>query len=196
MAIVAIGSLLLTGCSLGSGNESDADGSDNPSFSERAATAIEGASAGGASDDQLAILREAQATGTVTLDQARQAVLATLDCIVDGGGSASYSEQREPSGLIVPTGMALAKDEESLTRLEPVIEGCMNRESFWVNNLYQMQPVSQELRDAYDASQAPAIRQCLEDHGYATDPKATPGELISQAVNVSIETGNAVDCYH
>jgi len=166
------------------------------SFVEQASAAIEAATVGGASDDQLAILREAESSGELTFDQARQAAVATIDCIEAGGGTASYYEQREPSGLIVPGGILEAKDDESLTRMEPVLDECANLQSFWVNKVYQLQPDSQEVRDAYVAKQAPAIRKCLENHGYATDPQATPQELVSQAMKVSADTDNAVSCYH
>lgn len=195
VAAVVAGSLLVSGCA-GQGGGRPTDGTERvQSFVERVSGAIDGAETGGASDAQLAILREAEMTGELTFDQARQAALATIDCIEQGGGSASYDEQREPSGLVVPRGVAEAKDEESLTRLEPVIEKCMNLESFWVNNIYQLQPDSQEVRDAYRDKQAPVIRKCLGDNGYATDPEATPEELFAQAVEVSQDTDDAVRCF-
>lgn len=190
-----MGSLLVSGCSSGAGDQSGTGGTDVASFVEQVSVAVEAAGSGGASDDQLAILREAQTSGELTFDQARQAALATIDCIEVGGGSVSYYEQREPSGLVVPGSILEAKDEEGLTRMEPVLDECVNLESFWVNKVYQLQPDSQEVRDAYVAKQAPAIRRCLEDNGYATDPEATPRDLVSRAFDVSRDTNNAVNCY-
>lgn len=191
---VSVGSLLLSGCSSGPGGQSGTGGADTQSFADQARAAVEQAVVGGAGDNQLAILREAQRTGELTFDQARQAVLATLDCIEAGGGTTSYFEQRDPSGVVVPIGRAEAKDEESLTRLEPMIDQCSTLESFWVNKLYQLQPSSQEVRDAYRDKQAPVIRKCLEDNGYSTDPDATPQELVTQALQVAFDTDNAVTC--
>lgn len=79
LAAVVTASLLLSGCSTDDG-ESGANGSDTRSFVERVSSAIAAAETGGASDAQLAILREAQANGELTFDQARQAILATIDC--------------------------------------------------------------------------------------------------------------------
>lgn len=164
------------------------------SFAEQASAAVTQAEVGGGSEAQLAILREAQRTGELTFDQARQAALATIDCIEAGGGTASYFEQRDPSGIVVPMGSLEAKDDESLTRMEPLLDECATLESFWVNKLYQLQPDSQEARDAYREKQAPVIRKCLEDNGYSTDPQATPQELVTQALQVAFDTENAVAC--
>jgi len=195
VAVAILGTLLISGCTSGNGDSTETSGSNVPSFVEQVSDAVKQADIGGASDNQLAILREAQGSGELTFDQARQAALATIDCIEGGGGSARYIEQQESSGLTLPMAVAEAKDDESLTVMEPVIEKCMNLESFWVDKVYQLQPESQEVRDAYRDKQAPVIRKCLEDNGYATDPQATPQELISQALDVSLETEHAVNCY-
>ncbi len=190
-----LGTLVVAGCSFGAGDGSGTVGGDTASFAEQVNAALESAVARGAGDDQLAILRDAQVTGEVTFDQARQAVLATIDCIEGGGGSASYYELSESSGLVVPSAILEAKDPDGLTRMEPVLDECVSIESFWVNKVYQLQPDSQEVRDAYLEKQAPAIRECLEDNGYATDPEASPQELVMQSSQVSAETSNAIKCY-
>ncbi len=194
-ATVSLATLSVSACAFGAGNPSGTERADTASFAEQVNAAVASAVAGGAGDDQLAILRDAQVTGEVTFDQARQAVLATIDCIEGGGGSASYYELGESSGLVVPSAILEAKDPDGLTRMEPVLDECVSIESFWVNKVYQLQPDSQEVRDAYLEKQAPAIRECLEDNGYATDPEATSQELVMQSSQVSTETNNAINCY-
>jgi len=193
--VALMGCLLASGCAGGTASPSGGVGDDPTSFADQVKVAIEQAEAGGASDDQLSILREAQDEGVLTFEQAHSAALATLDCYIEGGGSGRYYENVEDSGLVVPMYMALAKDDATLTRLEPLMDACGTREGFWVNKLYQLQPVSQETRDAYLRKQGPVIRACLEDHGYATDPSATPEELVQQAMKVDFDTNGATNCY-
>ncbi len=190
-----MGCLLVSGCSTGTGDTLGDGGDDPTTFADQVKTAIEQAEAGGASDDQLNILREAQVEGVLTFEQAHSAALATLDCYIEGGGSGRYFENVEESGLVVPMYMALADDDATLTRLEPLMDACGTREGFWVNKLYQLQPVSQATRDAYLRKQGPVIRACLEDHGFATDPLATPEELVQQAMQVNFDTNGATSCY-
>jgi hypothetical protein len=57
-----------------------------------------------------------------------------------------------------------------------------------------MQPTSIEANLAFIEKQAPVIRQCLEDAGYDTDPKATGMDLVLQSTDVARETGLGVDC--
>jgi hypothetical protein len=188
--------LVAAGCTTGGGDPAAQAAEDVVSFSDRIGGAIEAARDGGAGDAQLGILTRAQEDGVVTFEQAHSAILANIDCYVDGGGTAQYYEQVEPSGLVVPGFLALAEDDEALTRFEPLMEACSAQESFWVNMVYQLQPGSQETRDAYLEAQAPVIRKCLEDNGYSVDPEATPDELVSQAVQVAGETSNSVNCYN
>ncbi len=193
--VALMGCLVVSGCSAGTGDPSGNGGVDPAAFVDQVKVAIEQAEAGGASDDQLSILREAQVEGVLTFEQALSAALSTLDCYIEGGGSGTYYENVEDSGLVVPMYMALAKDDETLTRLEPMMDACGKREGFWVNKVYQLQPSSQETRDAYLKEQAPVIRKCLEDHGHATDRLATPEELVQQAMEVDFDTNGAINCY-
>lgn len=189
--IVAAGAaLVLSGCGLTVNSE----GEEAIDFDERITTALASAQDGGASEAQLEILRDAQVAGIVTLEQARQATFAGIDCIVAGGGYASYFEQVEPSGFVLPNAMTEAPDEKSLEAMEPLIDKCVEQESFWVNNIYQLQPTSQDIRDAYLEQQAPIMRECLESNGYATDPEATALELLWQAHQVWRDTNGAVNC--
>ena len=193
---VVMSGLVATGCTTGDGDPAAQASEDAVSFADRIQGAIESARDGGAGDTQMSILKQAQEDGVVTFEQAHSAILANIDCYVEGGGTARYYERVEPSGLVVPGFLALAEDDEALTRFEPLMEACSTQESFWVNNVYQLQPGSQETRDAYLEAQAPVIRKCLEDNGYAVDPEATPEELVSQAMQTAGETSNTVNCYN
>src|SRR5690606_32714395 len=93
---VAVASaVLVTVVACASGSSDGAD--DAREFAERIASAISDAEAGGASQDQLDILYEAQSAGYLTVDQARRATFADIDCIENAGGRASYVEQSDLS---------------------------------------------------------------------------------------------------
>lgn len=191
---VAVASaVLVTVVACASGPSDGAD--DAREFAERIASAISDAEAGGASQNQLDILYEAQSAGYLTVDQARRATFADIDCIENAGGRASYVEQSDLSGLPVPNSILVAPNEEALAAMSSVAEECVKLESFWVNKVYQLQPLSQEVRDSYLEAQAPQIRACLEDHGYTVDASATPQDVLSQAILVAGETDDAVLCF-
>lgn len=191
MTVLALSGLVVAACTSGPSDNAD----EKRDFAERIESEIRDAEAGGASEDQLAILYEAQRAGYLTVDQARRATFADIDCIENAGGRASYVEQTDLSGLPVPNSILEAPNEEALAAMSSVAEECVKLESFWVNKVYQLQPQSQEIRDSYLESQEPQIRACLEEHGYIVDASATPPEILSQAVRVAGETDDAVLCF-
>ena len=177
--------MLLAGCGTDSGVNSDSQG-----FAEIIAEAIDEAEAGGAGEGQLAILREAQANGKVSLEDARAAARAGVACINDAGSQGFYGEHTTDSGIILPGVSSVANTPEE----EAIGDACRIQENFWVNMAYQMQPSSLAVKDAYLERQAPVVRSCLEREGYAPDPSATTIELLRQAAQVQQETDWAVDC--
>lgn len=183
----------LSSCSRAATEEQSLDAA---AFGQEVAEYIEAARAGGAGDGQLEILEHAQSQGRLTFEDALAAILADMECVIDGGGSVEYYEQTEDSGLVVPSFVFLADDDAGLDQIRPTVDACSTRESFWVNKLYQLQPTSQQVRDEYLASIAPATRECLEEHGYSTDASATPQDVAIQAIQAFVETDEAVDCRH
>jgi len=128
------------------------------------------------------------------MNSARDAALAVVDCITVGGGDASYVEEAEDSGVIIPGYRVRADSEEALNALDGIIEQCDRQHAFYVNKFFQLQPKTQEARDAYLETQLPLIRACLKEHGYTTDAKATPDEVMRQAMEVRADTDNSVTC--
>lgn len=160
------------------------------SFDDHIAAAIEQAEAGGGGDAQLAILRKAQSEGALLIEDARAANRAAVECITDAGFLAFYAESTKRSGLVLPEYSYSADTEQQ----QATATACSTQEDFWVNMIYQTQPASLELTDGYRARQAPILRRCLESNGHATDPNASPEELIAQALEVDSDTSNAIDC--
>jgi len=186
LVVAVLASVVLAGCT-------EATVPTEPeSFADQIAAAIQEAEAGGASDAQLAILRKAQLEGELPIEDARAAARAAVECMTEAGISAYYGENHRKSGLVVPGYSAewiMGDDEQNA-----VIDACDQRENFWVSSVYQTQPSSLELTDGYRAQQAPILRSCLERNGYATDPDASPLDLMRQAIQVEVDTDSAVDC--
>jgi len=151
---------------------------------------IQEAEAGGAGDAQLAILRRAESEGELSLEDVRAATRAAVACVKDAGSDAFYEEHTSESGLVVPGHSSLANTPEQ----EAIADACDQEEYWWVFVVYTSQPISQTLQDAFLEQQAPLVRSCLEEHGYAVPPDATTREVLRQAYQVSIDTEPQVDC--
>ena len=71
-----------------------------------------------------------------------------------------------------------------------------------MSKVFQLQPSTQNARDARDANLTralPQIRQCLADHGVAIEDDASPDEVVQASAQLtrdtSTETGApGVDC--
>jgi len=184
LSVIAIGCVVLGGCAKATVP------TEPESFADVVAAAIQEAEAGGASDAQLAILRQAQSEGELSLEDARTAAHAVVDCINDAGSFAFYGEHTASSGLVTPEYSWSVDTSEQ----EAIGNACDQQEAFWVNMIYQAQPSSVELTEGYRAQQAPILRSCLERNGYTVDPDASTNDLIAQALLVDSETSSAVDC--
>jgi len=184
LPVVAV--ILLCGCSATAGPS--ADGTD-PVFDELIQSALADAESGGASQDQLDVLQAAQRSGEVTLEQAREAARATVGCFVDAGLQGTFVETTEPSGLIVP-GYTVGTRGDDMSQ----IDRCDHENGFWINQVYQLQPSSQQVSTEFYEEHADELRTCLEGAGYETEPDATGSDLAQQAGDVAAETAGEVDC--
>ncbi len=184
--LLAAGIASLAGCAAAPSGQTEAD----LDFADMIGSMIQEAEAGGASDGQLAILREAQAAGVVSFEEAREAALAAIDCVENAGSEAVYDERTTDEGLVLPQYSWLSGTPQQ----EAIGDACDTQEAFWVNGAYQMQPTSLALRDAYLDRQMPIVRACLEDAGYVVDANATTHEVLRQAADAITDTGGSVDC--
>jgi len=187
VGLVGIG--LVTGCSHSAGGESDLEREFHATVSEAIAEATDGR----ASTQQLDILERAATDGGVTFEDAKIAATSAISCMAGQGVTATYQEQSLPNGVTIPAYIVQDRTSNGGDAF-PVMDGCEQSESYWVNELYQMQPTSIEANLAFIEKQAPVIRQCLEDAGYDTDPDATGMDLVIQAGEVGPQTLGGVDC--
>lgn len=159
-------------------------------FTELISSAIDDATAGGASDQQMALLTSAQVEGEMPIDLMKSAVYNAIDCFNSVGGQATYEETTEPSGLVQPGYKALF----ATTLPDTLHDSCETKELRWVSFVYSLQPSSRELVGQFVMSKEDVLRQCMEDAGIKTDPKATGWDLAQQASELPGDTAGGMDC--
>ena len=148
---------------------------------------------GGASDTQLEILNRSLAADSVAFEDARDSAMAAVECMNNAGLEATYQEDHQDSGLVVPGYTAHVGLEDDGTN-ETIMATCDNQEAFWVNLLFQTQPSSVAYEDARIEELAPAFRECFDHYGVATDADATGQELQRLAIDEYADSDGAVDC--
>lgn len=161
-----------------------------PGFDQQAAEVLEHAEQGGASAAQLEIIEQAIAEGEMSLEGARAAAHAVVDCIGQAGTPATYVERTTGAGLVIPVGAALANTVEE----QAIVDACMTQENFWVDYLYQTQPSSVALQEAFVAQQVPLVRACLEDYGTEVPDELSNREVLLLAVDVARQMEWTADC--
>jgi len=186
MAGVAVALVVLAGCA----SEDMAKSEAKRDFADMIQGALDDAEAGGAGDEQLAILRNAQTEGVVSVEDARTVTLAAVQCVQDAGSDAFYQERITESGLVLPEYNSLANTPAQLA----IADACSTDLEFWVRMAYVMQPTSIAVKDAYLDRQVPLVKTCLDREGYAADPEASTHEVLRQALQVKTDAASAVDC--
>ncbi|GEM_PF-1188287 len=146
----------------------------------------------GASDEQLATLREAVEKRTVPIEAAREAARRTVVCMQEAGLDAQYDEQQVSHGLAIP-GYAVQTGTDGDEDIDAQIAACDDKEYIYVSRAYQLQPSSLESAEKFVEQRAPVIQACLEDNGVKTDPNATGHELAELASQTMRDTGS-VNC--
>jgi len=152
---------------------------------------------GGASQDQIDALVAAKAAGRVDIEVVREAFSANAECLEAAGFTVTVSDDIKASGYVVPQWSAVLPADLSEDQANAIDLACEREHSLWISQAYQMQPEARDLLGAYVNSREPQLRECLEQHGYATDAEATGWELAMQALQVDREMpgfDNDIDC--
>jgi hypothetical protein len=183
--MIVIGCVVLVGC-----GTKPVVPTEPASFADQIAATIQEAESGGAGDAQLAILRKAESEGELSLEDVRTATRAAVECVNDAGSLAGYAEVTKGWGLVVPWNRYTADTPEMMA----IGEECDVREDYWVGKIYQTQPTSQALNEAFLEQQVPLVRSCLEQNGYTVVPDATTREVLRQAFDVMNDTVPEVNC--
>lgn len=161
-------------------------------WEEEVSVAIEEATEGGASDAQIAILEKTRETGEVTFEDAKAAMVRTVECFADVGIDATYKEEQDSRSVTLPSFTAVVTDEPDYD--EP-LDPCDTQESFWVNMLYLTQPSALEAMTQQYAPLVPAIKECLAREGVEFDETTENfWDLVEPSQSLFLESGQQVDC--
>lgn len=185
--------LVVTGCS------ADAPAPAGPSnFAEFASSELADAQAAGASEEQLAILERAVATGAISFEDASAANDATIACLLDAGFTVNTQTSNDIPGFPVPGFIAGRPTTMTQDHADSVLGACETRESIWVNMMYQTQPSADEAKWANFERVKPQFIACLEDAGLTVPADATNDELVQWALDLAFDDSlaNPVNCLH
>jgi hypothetical protein len=189
-ALLVLGTLLLSGCSVGSPGggptlSGTASAAPPPTFIETAVSELARAVAEGADESQLELLRRVQDGYVLTFDDINTATEATFTCFEENSIGYTRMSPDESAGFPIPQ-YSYDSQVPGLTadQTYSIAQGCITGFSDYVAFLYIMQPATQDVADAYWARTArPVIMQCLAANGVSLPADATRSE-IEQAVMV------------
>jgi hypothetical protein len=153
-------------------------------FSDQIADAVRG----GASEAQVQILRDARDAGALTLEQTKAAVADTFACFDASGMSHSGISTVTQEGLerVTYTYATIPGlgDEASLA----IADACMNTNSFYVEKVFVMQPISREITNRYFTENVRTrLIPCLRSIGVAVDDESTNDEVWRIATDTMAE---------
>ena len=170
----------------------------------------EAQNSGAASPEQLATLKGAAASRTLSWDDYHSAVVATLECFehagveylgpaesnVEGLKMLSYAAQTgEPEGDPGTTTIApgdpdgetdLSNGSESQAPAGPkqaLADACRAANSQWVEAAWESQPSSLDLQDAYFKQHLPQVLTCAKDAGVTLDENLPVREILAELVS-------------
>ena len=151
---------------------------------------VKRAQEGGADPSQIAILEK----GEVSYSDYEAAVNRSLQCMRDAGISVIDPVPDSSSGLTLlnygwsPNLPGMTEDQGNALG-----EDCLDRYSFWVEMLYQVQPSSVEAEELYFDQFRDAVVQCIRTNGGTVRDDATRDEAALASHAVEGQTG--VDCF-
>lgn len=146
-------------------------------------TVWEEADQAGASLQQLDLLSELSEQGEVKYSDVQRALTATFECLEAAGFFYYEMPYESVSGLLIP-GYSFGKSGSDLPPEDTrIADECIETHSFYVEKLYQIQPVAVEAEEQEFAGRRTEIVECLEAKGVEVDPGATRDEIYQAAVS-------------
>lgn len=179
-ALAVLAAFASTACS---GGEAPAPSKDG--FAQHVRQILAEARAGGADDEQVALLERAEELGIVSYEDARVAATSALECMAGRGVTGEMKDMHLPNGVTIPAYAVKAEREDA----QQIMDDCSLQHDFWVNKLYQLQPSSMEANDAYIDAQRPVILACLADAGYPLAGDVSRDQLMDTADTALHESG-------
>lgn len=131
------------------------------------------ASEAGASPAQLDLIARASERGEVTLPDVYEALAATFECFDEGGVAWEWLDLDYSRGFPIPSYGWGGADEQ----LFDYGDACLERHSFYVEMLYQVQPSSVEAEKSNLDERMPEVVACLRAEGVEISDEASPDEV-------------------
>ena len=182
LCVAAAGVIVaLTGCA-GSGGD---PASSAPVF----AHAIEEARAGGASQAQIDLLERLAEKGSVELDDVREALEGTYECLDAAGISHREEIRTDNAGVDFVTYDMRQPVTRDLNAGMAIADACAEQHSLFVENLYAEQPSVVEIHEKHFATVVtPAFLECYSSYGIAVEKDRTDMERWGDAYDVVAAT--------
>lgn len=173
--------LALTGCATPAPLPSNVD----PVFAAMYERALDG----GASDIQLDILRRAAELGRVTYQDVSESLAETFACFDSAGvGHEDMGVTILASGLPFPMyGWGGGISDDDVARFEALGDDCLNKNSYYVETLYQTQPIAVEGEARAFEERVPSMLSCLESLGVIVDGGAARADIEAAVSNAVVE---------
>lgn len=163
-------------------------------FNELVDEFVDQAEAGGASEEQIAILQAAGEAGELPLEAAKTAARAVVACFQESGLEAEYLESTDPTGFTAPDYQVTYDESVPEETTDQLVATCEDREFTWVNQAYHFQPERRQALGEYVMGKEEVLRACIEQAGYTTDPDDDGWALAQQSTTILSETQGAVNC--
>jgi hypothetical protein len=153
------------------------------------AHAIEEARAGGASQAQIDLLERLAEKGSVELDDVREALAGTYECLDAAGISHREDIRTDNAGVDFVTYDMRQPVTRDLNAGMAIADACAAQHSLFVENLYADQPSVVEIHEKHFATVVtPAFLECYETYGVPVPQDRTDMERWSDAYDVVAAT--------
>ncbi len=157
----------------------------------RLSNLVSEATAGGASEEQLATLQAYVPGSAVTFEDLRAAYDRTFACLDNSGipysGVATYVDDAGYERITYNYTTAPSLTDEQSQR---IADECQVSESLYVSILYDLQPGYVEAADRAFEEARPSIVACLRDNGVPIDDEATRSELVNATITLISPAGS------
>lgn len=144
------------------------------------------ARAGGASEEQLAILAK---SAVPSFEDYEAAVNGSLACIQDAGIGTPAVVRDEQGVIKLGYGYEASSPGRSDAQTDEVAQACIRQHSRWIEEAWMTQPLALEWEDQQIEALRPVYIACLKAYGVEVDESWTTEEVQSRISDLAREKG-------
>lgn len=149
------------------------------------------ARAGGASEEQIAILEKGEIP---SFEDYEAAVARSLACIRDAGIHTQAPQEVEQGVTKLAYGYGISSPGRTDAQTDEIAQACISEHSLWVEMAWMDQPLSREWADEQRESERPTLVACLEAFGVTVDESLTTAEVDQLFHELLVAEGGALTC--